>query len=275
MRVLGFVGSSGTGKSYRAQMVASENKISYIIDDGLLINENKVVAGTSAKRAATKIETVKHAIFIEKKEKNNMIKAIKKYNPKGILILGTSDDMVKTIAANLELPEVEKIVYIDEVATPTEIQEAQRTRRTQGKHVIPVPTFEVKKDFSGYLLDPLQIFSSNGKGSKVISEKTVIRPTFSYLGKFTISDTVIKQIAEDIAIHTPGIVRIIKTRARSDEAGAIIYMEIVLKSGSNLYDITKRFKEKCTKKIENLTSMNVKSCEIIVKKIELPSKYND
>ena len=52
-------------------------------------------------------------------------------------------------------------------------------------------------------------------------------------------------------------------------------MEIVLKYGSNLYDITKKFKEKCTKKIENLTSMNVKSCEIIVKKIELPSKYND
>ena len=45
MRVFAFVGPSGTGKSYRAQMVAGENKISYIIDDGLLINENEVVAG--------------------------------------------------------------------------------------------------------------------------------------------------------------------------------------------------------------------------------------
>ena len=48
MRVLAFVGPSGTGKSYRAQLVARENNIHYIIDDGLLINENEVLAGTSA-----------------------------------------------------------------------------------------------------------------------------------------------------------------------------------------------------------------------------------
>ena len=55
MKVYAFVGPSGTGKSYRAQMVASANDIHYIIDDGLLINENEVLAGTSAKKAPTKI----------------------------------------------------------------------------------------------------------------------------------------------------------------------------------------------------------------------------
>lgn len=54
IKVYAFVGPSGTGKSYRAQMVASENNINYIIDDGLLINENNVVAGTSAKKSAYK-----------------------------------------------------------------------------------------------------------------------------------------------------------------------------------------------------------------------------
>lgn len=33
VKVYAFVGPSGTGKSYRAQMVASENNIEYIIDD--------------------------------------------------------------------------------------------------------------------------------------------------------------------------------------------------------------------------------------------------
>ena len=74
MRVLAFVGPSGTGKSYRAQLVARENNIHYIIDDGLLINENEVLAGTSAKKAPTKIETVKHALFIEEKEQADMKK---------------------------------------------------------------------------------------------------------------------------------------------------------------------------------------------------------
>ena len=43
------------------------------------------------------------------------------------------------------------------------MEEARRIRTTQGKHVIPVPTFEIKKDFSGYILDPLQIFKFKGK----------------------------------------------------------------------------------------------------------------
>ena len=49
IKVYAFVGPSGTGKSYRAQMVASEKNINYIIDDGLLIKDNEVIAGESAR----------------------------------------------------------------------------------------------------------------------------------------------------------------------------------------------------------------------------------
>ena len=190
IKVYAFVGPSGTGKSYRAQMVASERKIDFIIDDGLLINENEVVAGTSAKKAPTKIETVKSALFSKPEQKAEIIKALRKYKPQSILILGTSDNMVQKIAENLGLPKVSEFIYIDDVATEEEMETARRIRMTEGKHVIPVPTFEIKKDFSGFLLDPLQIFKSKGSGAQpYISEKSIIRPTFSYLGNFKISDT--------------------------------------------------------------------------------------
>ena len=180
IKVYAFVGPSGTGKSYRAQMVASEKDIHFIIDDGLLIKDNEVIAGESAKKAETKVATVKHALFYEDNEKEVIIKALKKYKPNSILILGTSDGMVKKIAENLSLPEISETIYITDVATEQEMQTARRIRVTEGKHVIPVPTFEIKKDFSGYLLDPLQIFKSKGKGQKpYISEKSIIRPTFS------------------------------------------------------------------------------------------------
>ena len=206
IKVYAFVGPSGTGKSYRAQMVASEKNINFIIDDGLLIKDNEVIAGESAKKAPTKIETVKHALFYKDEEKEEIIKALKKYKPESILILGTSDGMVEKIAANLGLPEISEITYISDVATQEEMETARRIRVTEGKHVIPVPTFEIKKDFSGYLLDPLQIFKTKGKGQQpYISEKSIIRPTFSYMGNFTISDTVFRQILEYLASKTPGI----------------------------------------------------------------------
>ena len=73
IKVYAFVGPSGTGKSYRAQMVASEKNVNYIIDDGLLIKDNEVIAGESAKKAPTKIETVKHALFYTDEEKESYI----------------------------------------------------------------------------------------------------------------------------------------------------------------------------------------------------------
>src|SRR5574344_2287967 len=85
----------GTGKSYRAQMVAGEKNTHYIIDDGLLIKDNEVIAGTSAKKAPTKVETVKRALFYREEEQDEIKKAIKKYKPQSILLLGTSDSMVQ------------------------------------------------------------------------------------------------------------------------------------------------------------------------------------
>ena len=273
MRVYAFVGPSGTGKSYRAQMVAGENNIEYIIDDGLLVNENEDVAGTYAKKAPTKIETVRRAIFVEEEEQKAMKEAIKKLNPESILILGTSDGMVEKIAENLGLPKIEKTVYIQDVATEKEMKTARNIRVTEGKHVIPVPTFEIKKQFSGFILDPLQIFKSKGSGNKpYVSEKSIIRPTFSYLGNFTIADTVFRQIIEYLAKKDEGIAKVIRTRVESYEDGTSIYMEVSIVYGVNVIDCLNNFKEKSIKEIERLTTMNIESIKVVAKTIEIPNK---
>lgn len=276
IKVYAFVGPSGTGKSYRAQMIASERGISFIIDDGLLIKENEVIAGESAKKAATKVATVKHALFYEESEREPIIKAFKKYKPESILILGTSDGMVQKIAANLGLPEISETIYITDVATEEEMKTARRIRVTEGKHVIPVPTFEIKKDFSGYLLDPLQIFKSKGKGQQpYISEKSIIRPTFSYLGKFTISDLVFRQILEYLAVQTPAIHKILKARVDNFREGVKIYMEVSIVYGFNVVEGLNKFKEKSRKEIEKLTAMNVVELDVVAKNIYVPQEEEE
>ena len=272
IKVYAFVGPSGTGKSYRAQMVASSRNIEYIIDDGLLVN-NRVIAGTSAKKAPTKVETVKHALFYTEAEKKEIIAAIKKYRPASILILGTSDGMVQKIASNLGLPEISETIYINDVATEQEMETARRIRVTEGKHVIPVPTFEIKKEFSGYLVDPLQIFKSKGLGNKpYISEKSIIRPTFSYLGNFTISDSVFKQIVEYLSDKCPAIYKVIRTRVNKGSEGTIIYMEVTIVYGFNVLESLKDFKEKAKKEIEKLTAMTVAEIDIVAKSVFVPKE---
>lgn len=269
MKTYAFVGPSGTGKSYRAQMVANEKNIKFIIDDGLLISGNEVIAGVSAKKAPTKIETVRNALFQSEDKQKEIQKAIKKYKPDSILILGTSDEMVKRIAENLGFEPISETIYISDVATEEEMEMARNIRVTQGKHVIPVPTFAIKKDFSGYLLDPLQIFKSTGKGkAPYISEKSIIRPTFSYLGNFKISDTVFKQIIDYVAEKIEGVNKISRTIIKKHEGfddGIYIYIEVIIEYGYNINDTMTTLKSKIIKEVEKLTAMNVLNMELVVK----------
>ena len=273
MKTYAFVGPSGTGKSYRAQMVANERGINYIIDDGLLISGNEVLAGISAKKAPTKIETVRNALFQNDERKKEIQAVIKKRKPESILILGTSDEMVKKIAENLGFEPISETIYITDVATEEEMATARNMRVTQGKHVIPVPTFAIKKDFSGYLLDPLQIFKSTGKGKEpYISEKSIIRPTFSYLGNFRISDTVFKQIIDYVAEKTEGVNKIYRSIVKKHGEGAdciYIYLEVIIEFGFNINETMQELKRNIIKEIEKLTAMNVLKMEIIVKGVNV------
>ena len=176
--------------------------------------------------------------------------------------------MVEKIAENLGLPKIIETVYINDVATEEEMKTARNIRVTEGKHVIPVPTFEIKKDFSGYLLDPLQIFKSKGLGQKpYVSEKSIIRPTFSYMGNFTISDSVFRQIAEIQADRMPEIYKVLKSRVQNSGEGPIIYIEVSVVYGYNIQESLKVFKDSIIEDIEKLTAMNVIELDVVAKSI--------
>ncbi len=263
MRVYAFVGPSGTGKSHRAQMVAKMKGTEYIIDDAILIKGNKIVCGDSAKKASTKIEAVKRALFSFDGQVEEIHEALKREQPESILILGTSDDMVQKIVRNLKLPEIEETIYIEDVSSPEEIAAARSARMSGGKHVIPVPTFELKKDFSGYLLDPLQIFRWKGRGSDpVLLEKSLIRPTFSYLGKYTISDNVFKTIINNVAAQNTAIYKVQRINVETKQAGIMIYIDVIVEYGIIVKPALADFKQKVRKEIDRLTAMNV--IEIVV-----------
>ena len=268
MRVVGFIGPSGTGKSHRASWVAREQGIDFIIDDGLLIKGNSIISGVSAKRESTRIGSIKRALFTDKQHAQDVKDAIRKYSPDAILILGTSDEMVESIARKLELPKVSEKVFIYDVASEFEISQALSTRKEQGKHVIPVPTFEIKKDFSGYFLDPLHIFRRKGKGNyQLVGEKSVVRPTFSYLGRYTISDYTVYQIVEYVALNIKGVARISRFRAENHPDGIYMEMDLVLVYGYVIKPLIYEVQRKVIDEVERLTALHIKTLNITAKSL--------
>ena len=267
MQVYAFVGKTGTGKSYNALKVAKSYDIKYIIDDAILINETKVVAGRSAKTEASKIASVKAAIFFYEDRRKEMIAAIKKEKIDKILLLGTSDEMVAKIAENLKLGPIQKTIYIEDIATPEKIEEARKSRNEEGKHVVPVPTFEIKKQFSGYFIDPLRMFDIYRRESSNMyeaesSEKTIIRPTYSYLGKFRISDNVIKEIITHVVGEIEGVDKVEKVFTEKYIDGMRIEMDLKIVFGNSIPQISKNVQKATATTIENMTGINLFGIDI-------------
>jgi uncharacterized alkaline shock family protein YloU len=273
LKVIGFIGPSGSGKSHRASWVARERGIEFIIDDGLLIRGNRIVAGSSAKKETTRIGAIKRALFTEDKHAEDVRKAIRLYSPEFILILGTSDEMVESITKKLNFPAPSDKIYIQQVSSDYEIKLALTTRKEQGKHVIPVPTFEIKKDFSGYFLDPLQIFKRKGKGSyQLVGEKSVVRPTFSYMGNYTISDYTVYQIIEYVTSNIEGVNRISRFRAENHPDGIYIEMDLVLVYGYVIKPLLRKVQERVSEEVEKLTALNIRSMNVTAKSLVMVQK---
>ena len=267
MEVYALVGSSGTGKSFKALEFAYENDIEYIIDDGILIYKNKVLAGISAKQANTTIEAVKRAIFYNLEHRQEVREAIKKENIRKILIIGTSKKMVNQIVERLSIGRVCKFINIQDISTKYEIEIAKQARK-EGNHVIPVPAVEIKSMASGLSINSLKrLFRKGNNRNMIVLEKTIIRPTFSYIGKFYISADVIKQIIEYEVYNFGSIDRINKINIENCNNIMNIFVSINindLETIKKIEDIQQTIK----KSIEKMNLVNLQKIYINIDKIK-------
>lgn len=272
MEITALIGHSGSGKSYKAITLAKEKDIEYIIDDGLLIKGNKIVAGKSAKRENTIVSAIRRAVFMDNTHRLEVRNAIEKHKPHRILVLGTSDKMVDKITSALRLPDISRRIYIEDISTEEEIDTARNLRKKEGKHVIPVPTFEVKKDFSGYFIDSLKIWrKKENPKEQVVYEKTVVRPTFSYHGKYTISDGVIKDLLRHAASKVIGIARVYGVQIKSLEQGIIISLSAEVMYGNPIVPLITLMQEQIIHEVEKMTSLNIIAVDVNVRKLVVHS----
>ncbi len=211
--VYGLVGRSGTGKSYHAKQVAAKNKITLIIDDGLLIKGDKIIAGHSAKEAPNFMAAVKAAVFDDEDDKNIITSALLKENARKILIIGTSEKMVNKIASRLDLPEPKKIIHIEEVSTPDDIETAMHIRFTEGKHVIPVPPIEITRSAPSIVFDSIRVkFGGVSHLKPQISEKTIVKPEFSKPQEETLSEQNLQQMIKHSITEYDPVMKVKKVK---------------------------------------------------------------
>ncbi len=276
MEVIAFVGPSGSGKSHRAIGVAHQYQCQGIIDDGLLIEGAKILAGTSAKSEQNRVQAVKRAIFYDDAHASEVRQALARSGIRRLLILATSDKMIEKITQRLSLPKPLKTVYITDIATRQEIKKAHEARLRYGKHIVPVPTVELKQHFGGFFANlPYNLFSKNR--NKREDRRSIVRPAFSYYGLILISDYVIEDIINLIVERMVGVARInyIHVRRRSDSRGLFVHVELVLYYGVRVFEVSRILQSKIKRKVERMTGMQVQKVNISIRSLEVRNSAED
>ncbi|MDR2740672.1 MAG: ATP-binding protein [Treponema sp.] len=272
IKVYALIGESGTGKSFRAKLVAQKYGIDFIIDDGLLIRDNRILAGHSAKKEKTFLAAVKVALFDEKSHRDEVARKLQSEKFNKILVLGTSEKMVNKIATRLQLPPPGKIIKIEDIASQEEIERAIRTRRIEGKHVIPVPFIEVKRNYPGIFYDAIRIFKRRagpavlGSTPKV-HEKSVVRPEYSKRGKVIISEAALSQMVIHCVDEYNPSIRIKKIVVKDDDAGYRLVITIDVPFGIQLGGNIHALQQYVIENIERYTGILIEEVNIIIDKI--------
>ena len=274
MQVFALIGGSGTGKSHRASYLAYKFNIPLIVDDGLLIRGSSVLAGKSAKREAVRIRAVKRAIFQDDAHAAEVKTKIAESGAEKILLLGTSEKMVRRIAARLNLPAPAEIIRIEDIASTRAITKALELRRTKNRHVIPLPTFAITKDFPGYLIAPLRSFwgkSHRDDRRKVLIDRSIVRPLYNSFGSFYIAEVVVVQFVQHLAAETPGIARVGRIEVNASSEGITsLQVDVNVYYGQQIPQVLQKVQRGIKETIENLTGLTISKIQVTARRIELP-----
>lgn len=286
IQVYAFYGPSGTGKSFRAKLVAQKFGIKAIIDDGLLIQDDEILAGKSAKLEKTYMGAVRAALFDSKEHRDEVARAIISHKIRKILILGTSEKMVNKIAMRLQLPLPEKYVRIEDIATPEQMEEARRSRQIEGKHIIPVRAYEMKE--TGYskifansirvslakrkilmrilekLLGKSESSAQAPSQNTKLFEKSVVKPSFSKSKRKEISHALLAKMTAEIISKYNSQVKIKKLSVRNSKQGYIFLIVVDLPMERNLTDMSQEIKNYVISEIEKKSGVLIEEVYIVI-----------
>ena len=271
-KVFALVGGSGTGKSFHSKLVAQKYSIDLIIDDGLLIKDNRILAGHSAKKEGSFMAAVRVALFDDKSHRDEVARRLQNEKYRRILLLGTSDKMVNKIANRLQLKKPSKIIRIEDIATRDEIDKAIRTRRIEGKHVIPVPSIEVKKSYPQIFYDAIRIFKRNVIPPAIgpaptLHEKSVVRPEYSKRGKVIISQAALSQMVILCVDEYNKNIKIKKILVKDANMGYRLVITIDVPYGIQLGGNIHELQHYIIDNIERYTGILIEEVNIIIDKI--------
>jgi uncharacterized alkaline shock family protein YloU len=145
VRVSALVGPSGTGKSFRARLLAEKHGAAIIVDDGLVVCGDTILAGHWAKKERTLLAATRRALFDAPDHAREAREALRRSRFRKVLIVATSRRMASRIASALDLPRPTTVLRVEEIAGSAGVHAARGRRQRTGGHAAPFPLVTIRR----------------------------------------------------------------------------------------------------------------------------------
>jgi uncharacterized alkaline shock family protein YloU len=186
-------------------------------------------------------------------------------------VIGTSEKMVTRICERLQIPQPFKIIKIEDIATKAEIEKALQSRQIEGKHVIPVPALEIRRNYPSIFYDSVRVFlkRSFGAGASLpkIYEKSVVRPEYAKRGRVAISEAALSQMVVHCVSEFDQSVHVKRLAIRDDSQGYRITVVLEAPYGTKLASNAHALQEYIVDSIERFTGILVAEVNIVIDRL--------
>ena len=267
IEVYAFVGPAGTGKSQRASQVARQHGIDLIVDDGLVVSRGRIMAGRSAKSEDNMVRAIRRALFEYPAHRAEVMGFLEGRAPCKLMLLATSEGMMRKIVAKLGLSDPVKIIGITDVATQEEIDNALRERREKRQHVVPVARTQIQRNFAGKLVSQLKdLFKSKDRDDG----RTIVKPPFSFDGHVTIGREAILEMCRRLVVIGDHVRKVHEIELETDNDSLEVNLEIDVKLGNrSALLIARLLQKKISVGLSYFTGMDVRKVNVKIHEIEL------
>ena len=214
----------------------------------------------------TGVQTCALPIFEYPAHREEVVGFLEGRAPCRLMLLATSEGMMRKIVAKLGLNDPVKIIGITDVATREEIDNALRERREKRQHVVPVARTQIQRNFAGKLVSQLKdLFKSKDRDDG----RTIVKPPFSFDGHVTIGREAILEMCRRLVVIGEHVRKVHEIELETDDDSLEVNLEIDLRLGNrSALLIARLLQKKISVGLSYFTGMDVRKVNIRIHEIE-------
>ena len=145
------------------------------------------------------------------------------------------------------------------------------SRRKEGKHVIPVPTIEIHRNYPQFVYDSVRVFLKRSfsflPSKEKVFEKTVVQPEFGK-GKITISETAVTQMVLHCVDEFDDTIAVHKVSVNQQTAGYYLSINIHVPFGVQLSGTIHALRDYIIESLEHYGGVSIRKVDIKVDKFK-------